>query len=335
MIAATRPRASCDLGSERDLRCPSCRSPLSEDDGRFRCDVCDCEFPTVAGIRDLRVAPDRYLSLRDERAKAERLAELSVSQSFAELCRSYYEMTRDVDEKRASRYLSHLASAEERAEAFVEFLPKYGRVLEIGCGTGGMLSVAARNDIDIEGVDIALRWLILCKKRLEPITPQIKLTAANAESLPWAEKTFSGLFADSVLEHLDDPASALREWYRVAKLGASLTIVSPNRFSISPDPHVGLWGLGFLPRSWQVSYVRQRRQCNWPVRPRSAREAAHMLCAAGWRIQSITAAPAPASTNKSAVRTLYEWGRRVPLTARVLRRFGPLWMITATREGSP
>jgi len=31
-----------------------------------------------------------------------------------------------------------------------------------------------------------------------------------------------------------------------------------NRFSLSTEPHVGVWGVGFLPRRWMARYVRWR-----------------------------------------------------------------------------
>ena len=36
-------------------------------------------------------------------------------------------------------------------------------------------------------------------------------------------------------------------------------VLTTNRFSIAPEPHVHLWGVGFLPRSWMPAYVRWRR----------------------------------------------------------------------------
>ena len=43
----------------------------------------------------------------------------------------------------------------------------------------------------------------------------------------------------------------LNEAKRVLQPGGAMVLNSPNRFSlVAPEPHVGLWGLGFLPRAW-------------------------------------------------------------------------------------
>ena len=34
---------------------------------------------------------------------------------------------------------------------------------------------------------------------------------------------------------------------------------SIDRFSLAAEPHVGLWGVGWLPRPWQAPYVNWRR----------------------------------------------------------------------------
>ena len=330
MIAAPSRRASCERLSETGLVCPVCRSRLNRTNDH--CVSCDRAFPNISGIPDLRLTPDRYLSLNDERAKAELLASIAPTTDFAGLCRAYYTMTSDVDSSRSKRYLSHLERAERRAEAFVGLLPTNGRALEVGCGTGGMLAAASRRGIAIEGVDIALRWLVLAAKRQKAVN--VPIVAANAERLPWPDSTFAAVFADSVLEHLDDPANALWEWRRVAKPGATLIVVSPNRYSLAPDPHVGLWGLGFLPRAWQKGYVRRRRRCGWPVRPLSANEALRMANEAGWTNAYVEAAPAP-DLGCVAAHLTYEVARRLPLADRFLRQFGPLWLLTATREDLP
>ena len=32
-------------------------------------------------------------------------------------------------------------------------------------------------------------------------------------------------------------------------------LATPNRWSLTPEPHVNVWGVGFLPRAWRERYV--------------------------------------------------------------------------------
>jgi hypothetical protein len=63
-----------------------------------------------------------------------------------------------------------------------------------------------------------------------------------------------------VIEHLlPDQLLALQEIVRVVDSPGVLYLNSPNRFSLfTPEDHVGLWWLGFLPRKWMGAYVRVR-----------------------------------------------------------------------------
>jgi hypothetical protein len=45
---------------------------------------------------------------------------------------------------------------------------------------------------------------------------------------------------------------------RIAASSAPLAIATPNRFSVAAEPHVGVWGVGWLPARWQRRYVRMR-----------------------------------------------------------------------------
>ena len=304
------------------LACPSCRLTLEADARGRECLGCGRRFENVQGIPDLRLEPDRYLSLMADRCKAERLAAIARTTDLAGLARSYYRMTDDVDDSRARRFADHVASAEARGERFARFVPSIGHVLEIGCGSGG--SLVHLRGRTVVGVDIALRWLMIARRR----TPSSSLVAANAEHLPWADATFDALYADSLVEHLDDPLSAFREFRRVARPGASLVVIGPNRWSLWKDPHVALWGVGWLPRSWQAGYVQARRGCDWPIRLRSVHEVARFAEQSGWRVRSLIAAPAP-TTAPSAMMRAYEHVRTIYGFASFLKWFGPLWLVQA------
>jgi SAM-dependent methyltransferase len=59
-----------------------------------------------------------------------------------------------------------------------------------------------------------------------------------------------------VIEHVGDQRATLREAHRVLVPGGRLFLASPNRYSTAPEPHVQVWGVGFLPRRWMPAYVR-------------------------------------------------------------------------------
>lgn len=321
---------------ERDsLVCPSCRGALVTRNSGRSCFGCDREFPEVAGMLDLRLASDRYLTLEAERAKAERLSALESSTDTMGLASAYYAMTDDVVDRRRARFLRHIAGAEARGEAMVGRLPREGRILELGCGTGGLLVAAARSGRSIVGVDVASRWLVVARRRLADRRLRVPLLAASAERLPWPDASFSAVVADSLLEHLDDPAEVLRECLRVLKPGGRLIVWSPNRLSLSVDPHMGLWGVGWLPRRWLKGYLKLRGRAEWPPRTLSAVEARRMARKVGLRRVAIDVPPVPgpwASSRGPAERVaigMYSMARLCPPARGALRLFGPLWELQA------
>ena len=62
-----------------------------------------------------------------------------------------------------------------------------GPWLDLGCGSGSFLTIAANAGIEIVGIDVAERWLVVAKKRLvEEELVGISLACGNAEALPFA-----------------------------------------------------------------------------------------------------------------------------------------------------
>lgn len=318
--------------------CPACGDRLvAAGAGEFACRSCPRSFAAVAGLPDLRLESDRYLSLAAERSKAERLAAVGAAPGadVTRVAEAYYAMTDDVVDHRRDRFLRHIAGAVVRGEALAEALPRTGLTLEIGCGTGGLLVAAARSGRGVVGVDIASRWLVVARRRLADHGLSVPLVAADATRLPWPDETFDAVAADSILEHLDDPAAALREWRRVLKPGGSLVVWSPNRFTLTTDPHLNLWGVGWLPRAWVPGYLRRRGRTDWPPRTLSAFEVRALAKHCGWSkvtVEPPEIAESWARSRSASERRLiraYTAARRVPGMRGLLRTVGPLWELRA------
>jgi len=317
------------------LVCPACLGTLA---GRS-CLGCGRSFPGVAGLPDFRLASDRFLDLAAERAKAERLAAIAPRVDLAGLAEAYYAMTPDVDARRRRSFLGHILGAEARGSALLDILPRSGRIVEVGCGTGGLLAAAARQGRAIEGVDIASRWLVVARRRLDDRGLSVPLVAALAERLPYADGSVDAIVADSLLEHLDDPGAAVREWARVLRPGGTLLAWSPNRFALTVDPHVRLWALGYLPRAWMPAYVRWRRGGAWPPACLSASEADRLASEAGFVSIEVGPPAIPGGwarsrpTAQRAAIAAYAAARRSGPSRALLRAIGPLWQLRATRRG--
>ena len=222
----------------------------------------------IAGIPDFRVYDDPYISIEDDRKKGLHLYEVGQSKTFEELVAYYYSITPEVPPDDAKRYTAHHLGGITRGYGLLARMAQYrmspaenDMLLDIGCGTGGFLSAVIPMAKHVIGIDIAFRWLVIGRKRLEEVGyPDAQIICACADFLPFRDNLFDKIIMESVIEHTRDAGQVLAEAQRVALVDGRLLGRTVNRFSIAPEPHVGLWGLGFLPRRWMNAYVQWRKQ---------------------------------------------------------------------------
>jgi SAM-dependent methyltransferase len=96
------------------------------------------------------------------------------------------------------------------------------RVLDLGCGRGGVLEELAPRAGLAVGADpdpVSLR-----QHRL-PTLPRV---CAGAEALPYPDCSFDLICCSWVLEHLPDPQSALRQVARLLAPGGRFVFLTPN-----------------------------------------------------------------------------------------------------------
>lgn len=105
-----------------------------------------------------------------------------------------------------------------------------GKILEIGCGNGRDSFFFAGQGFDVTGIDIAPGAITLCQKNKTAFIKkgiikksQIKFLAANAEKLPFKEKSFIGAYSVGVL-HSTNLEKSLRELARVIENNGLIVI---------------------------------------------------------------------------------------------------------------
>lgn len=117
------------------------------------------------------------------------------------------------------------------AEAVAADLPRRGRVLDVGCGTGtlAIAIAAARPDAAVVGVDGDPEALAIAGAK--PNATGVTWARGMADELPADDDTADVVVASLLLHHLDRAAkrAALREIARVLKPGGVLHVADWGR----------------------------------------------------------------------------------------------------------
>jgi SAM-dependent methyltransferase len=321
-----------------DLRlvCPACRRPLAKGSGEWLCASCPRAFPEHHGIPDLRLTADPYLSLEDDRARADRVVAALEGHDLRGLLEHYWRLSAETPLSLRGRFVESALRASPRARDLVHrlraeaLLGPESLVLEIGSGTAPFLTEAAPHTREIVGVDPALRWLHVGRRRLQDGGVAVPpLLAAAGEALPFEAGRFDLVVCLATLEFARDPGRLLEESARVLRPGGTLVLTTVNRFSLLPNPHVGLLGLGFLPKTWQPGYVRARgRGASFALRLLSKRELTQRA-RAHFDIRRLEPADLPPDLASTGAERLalrvYRTLRLFPPTRWLLSWVGPEW----------
>ena len=324
--------------------CPLCKGLLEEQQEAYSCGRDRRVFRVTLGIPDFRIFPDPYISFEDEDRKTARIVAEYPKRTFAELLEFYYSITPEVPRDLALKYMRNVFSSVDRGRAALAVAQaetgpaKRDAFLEIGCGTGGFLVAAAGAYRQIFGVDIALRWLIIARKRLEEAGQQATLVCACAEQLPFPDDAFGLIAGSNVMEHTAGQLELLREARRTLAPEGVLFLAMPNRWGLMPEPHVNVWGVGFLPSAWRGPYVQMVRRIPYEhIRTLNYFDLQRLMRLAGfkhWHVQLPAFEPGHAARLgrwEQAVVPVYHAVRSVPVVNWLLYLFGPLFHVICYR----
>lgn len=114
------------------------------------------------------------------------------------------------------------------------------RVLDIGCGTGLAARAIARRpgfSGKITGVDLS-PTLLAAANRLsaeEGVAEYLDFQAGDVHKLDFADSSFDALVAHTLLSHVEDPLSVLKEAARVVKPGGTIGVFDGDYASLTFD----------------------------------------------------------------------------------------------------
>jgi len=114
-------------------------------------------------------------------------------------------------------------SSGDQLEAMVRsHVTAASRVLDLGCGRGGVVELLWREVELAAGLDPDAPSLTEHRAQGMPVIRGV------GESLPFVDASFDLIVCLWVLEHLNDPGATLREVRRVLRLGGHFVFLTPN-----------------------------------------------------------------------------------------------------------
>lgn len=130
-------------------------------------------------------------------------------------------------------------------------------LLDVGCGSGGLLLERAGEVHHVAGIDLSELQVSMARERLSEriAAGTAEIALGDAVALPWEDGSFSVVTSVNALKFVPDPGQALREIYRVLRPGGRVAVTMGEA---AHEPSAGgkernVWG------EWQWSDVAARQ----------------------------------------------------------------------------
>ena len=243
-------------------RCPACRGELVTTATSGRCHDCAATYACVGDILDLRLPGASWIDREADREYARQLLANTDGAPIEEVIRQVFAHRAGGDaawvELRTRQFLQAPQRLQAELRGWLRPIIGDDAFLDLGCGGGTLLAAAAADGRSGIGIDVSLVWLVVARRLIAAHGGRPALAAAMAEALPLADGALAAVVSLDVIEHVADPVPYLREINRVTDSRGRIALATPNRFSLTAEPHVLVWGVGWLPRRLQARYVAWR-----------------------------------------------------------------------------
>ena len=161
--------------------------------------------------------------------------------------------------------------AEKRGDRIAELLclPRAipgARVLDIGCGTGGISVAFAKRGASVfalEPNDTHPLLMDLTIARAAKAGVTLNPLVARGEAVPFGERSFDVVILNDVLEHVQDPRAVMGEAARVLRTDGLMYLSTPNKYSFAQilrEGHSGLFAVTLLPPRLAAFYATRIRK---------------------------------------------------------------------------
>ncbi len=123
---------------------------------------------------------------------------------------------------------------------------KFGKILEVGCGTGYWLKLLNRRGLKLFGLDFSLPMLNKAKK------DSLILINGNASRLPFQKKSFDFIFCINSFHHFPDKKKFLRDTFDLLRENGILSIVIADIF----NPSYRWYVYDYFPGTFEIDAKR-------------------------------------------------------------------------------
>jgi ubiquinone/menaquinone biosynthesis C-methylase UbiE len=116
------------------------------------------------------------------------------------------------------------------------------KLLDMGCGLGGVILTCEKNDVEAIGIDIDKDAINIARERVKK--PE-NILEANGENLPFKDNSFDIVTSTCTIEHVNNSQKYLSEAYRVLKNNGLFIIYAPN-YLFPWEGHYKLFWLPYI-----------------------------------------------------------------------------------------